>query len=204
MNNNLESKTDEELIAIYSSGYPSPIDARGIKGLIKNDSMLYKEMEKRRLLVNLKYIVTPTILKEYEKIQEEDKVREAEGRERIIEKYDLSPDKFSKIMIERRTGAKLRTEQELRRDKIIKLVKEMAEETFESIQEIEEYKMFYTFQLIPLRRIVDNRGGDLNELSKTAQSLKGLNNEKNYEVIEKFKRYMNRIYNETKKLPREI
>jgi|GEM_PF-3529764 hypothetical protein len=203
MSNNLESISDEEIIAIYSSTYPLPLDMKSMKKLVKKDPELYKEMEKRRLFVNLRYIVPPQILKEYEKIQEQDKEREAEGRDSIIKKYDLTLDKFSKIMIERTTEAKIRTEQELKKDKIVKLVKEMAEKTFDGIHNLEEYKTLYTFQLVPLKRIIDNGEIDLNELSKTAKSLKELDNKKNYEVIEKFKSYMARVYNETKRLPNE-
>lgn len=194
MHNSLESKTDEELIAIYSSQYPSPLDARSIKKLMKNDNELYKEMERRKLFINLRHIVTPGIVKEYERIQEEDKEREAEGREGIIKKYDLSLDKFSRIMIERKTGTKLKTEGELKHVRLIKIVNEMVKETFEGIEKLKDYEVLYKFQLSPIKRIVMEGGLDINDLRKTAESLKDLDNERGYESIDKLKKYMGRIY----------
>jgi hypothetical protein len=198
-NNNLETKSDKELISIYASKYPSPIDRKEMERFRKENPKLYNEMRKRRLFVNLEHIIPPEIMEEYEKIKKEDKEIEMRKREGIIKKYDLSLEKFAKIIIRRKMGIELKTKEELNKEKVIKLLFDMERNVFEEIKKLEEYRTLYQFQLAPLRKIILNRNiKNIDELRRTARSLKDIENEKGYESIEKLKKYMEKIYNRLK------
>ena len=183
--NYLESKTNKEILGIYSLEYPSTLDARNLKRLMEKDQTLYNEMKRRGMFADTKCVVLPKIREDFEKIEEG-----------IIKKYSLSIDRFSRIR-SGRMGIELKTNDMLIESRVMAILGSInSDEILEEIEKAPELSQLYKFNLTPLRSMLVEKKINTKKLTEIAEFLDGYENRKGYEAIDKLKRCMKKICSE--------